>query len=237
MRDRLRGFRLPAVEVVPLLLMMVVAGGVWAFIALAEEVTEGDTHGFDTALILALRQPGDHAQPIGPFWMPAMARDITSFGSVFAISFIVLVVAGWLVLAKKGRAAVLLLAAAGGGTLLVSLLKASFERPRPDLVAHGAQVFTSSFPSSHALVSTTVYLTLGVIVMRYSDRLALKSYALIVPLVLAVLIGLSRVYLGVHWPTDVLAGWALGAAWACFIWLVALWLQGAGEIETPGSDS
>jgi undecaprenyl-diphosphatase len=223
--------RLPRFEAVPVLLMLVVACGLWAFVGLAEEVMEGETHGFDSRIILAMRHAGDPAQPIGPYWLPAFARDVTSFGSSFGLIFIAAAVIGWLLMSRKPHAALLLTAALAGATALANIMKYAFGRPRPELVAHQAQVFTSSFPSSHALVSTTVYLTLGVIAMRYAPTRRLKIYVMSVAILLAVLIGLSRVYLGVHWPTDVLAGWALGAVFASLIWLVALWLQRRGAVE------
>ncbi|QKP78668.1 phosphatase PAP2 family protein [Methyloligella sp. GL2] len=197
---------------------------------------EKDVFDFDSWLILALREPGDTAQAIGPVWLPAMMRDITSFGSTFALIFISLTVVGWLLLSRRPHGAILLAVALIGGTVLANGLKLFFDRPRPDLVAHGTDVFTASFPSSHAMLATTVYLTLGVMVMRFTPALHLKIYAISVALLLSVLIGMSRVYLGVHWPTDVIAGWAVGAAWASLTWLVAIWLQRRGEVETvlPG---
>ena len=101
-----------------------------------------------------------------------------------------------------------------GGTVLSFGLKLVFERPRPDLVAHLVEVQTASFPSAHAMLSATTYLTLGALLARFEDRRRLKSYVLGVAIGLTVLVGISRIYLGVHWPTDVIAGWCAGAAWA-----------------------
>jgi undecaprenyl-diphosphatase len=119
--------------------------------------------------------------------------------------------------------------------LLSSLLKLGFDRPRPDLVAHGAQVYSASFPSGHALMSAVAYLTLGALLARVQKGRRLKLYVLAVAVTLTFLIGVSRVYLGVHWPTDVLAGWCIGSAWALTCWVLAIWLQGRGEME--GSDA
>ena len=107
-----------------------------------------------------------------------------------------------------------LLVAVGGGVLLSTLLKIGFDRPRPDLVPHGAVVY-ASFPSGHAMLSAVVYLTLGALLARVQPRRLLKLYLLGLAILLTVAVGISRVYLGVHWPTDVVAGWAsapLGAA-------------------------
>jgi undecaprenyl-diphosphatase len=126
------------------------------------------------------------------------------------------------------------LASVGGGIALSSALKVGFERPRPDLVAHLVDVHTLSFPSGHAMVSAVTYLTLGALLAQIQAREGLKAYVLGVAVVLTLLIGLSRVYLGVHWPTDVVAGWCAGTAWAIGCWVIATWLQGAGRIEQGG---
>jgi undecaprenyl-diphosphatase len=129
---------------------------------------------------------------------------------------------------------VLLAVSVGGGTLLSTLLKLGFDRPRPDLVAHLVDVRTLSFPSGHAMLSAVTYLTIGVLVARVSPKRRIKVYVTAVALVLTLAIGLSRVYLGVHWPTDVLAGWSIGAAWAMACWLGAVFLQRRGSVESEG---
>jgi undecaprenyl-diphosphatase len=134
-------------------------------------------------------------------------------------------------LARKRGAALLVLASVGGGALLSTLLKLSFERPRPDLVPHAVAVYTASFPSGHAMLSAVTYLTLGTLLARIQPRRRLRAYIVAVAVLLTLLVGTSRVYLGVHWPTDVLAGWCLGAAWAMLCWAVALWLQRRGRVE------
>ncbi len=221
----------PEVEAIPVMLIALIAAGIWVFIEIADEVIEGESRAFDEWLMLSLRSPDDHANPLGPAWLEETARDITAFGSTFALIFISLVVFFWLLMTKRPHGALLLAIALIGGTLLNNGLKFLFDRPRPDLVAHGTEVFTLSFPSSHAMMSATVYLTLGVMVMRYSSALRLKIYAMSVAILLAVLVGVSRVYLGVHWPTDVVAGWAVGAVWASACWLFILWLQRRGQVE------
>ena len=125
----------------------------------------------------------------------------------------------------------LLLVAVVGGILLTALLKLGFDRPRPDLVPHLAQVFTASFPSGHAKLSAVTYLTLGALLARIHSQVRVKAYLLLLGLLLTLLVGVSRVYLGVHWPTDVLAGWMLGGAWALLCWLAMGWLQRHRYIE------
>ena len=137
----------------------------------------------------------------------------------------------YLLLAGKRAASLLVATSVGGGIVLASLLKFFFQRARPDLVPHGAEVYTASFPSSHAMMSAVVYLTLGALLARIAEAPRLRIYFLALAALLTAMVGVSRVYLGVHWPTDVIAGWAIGSAWAMFIWLIALWLQRRGRIE------
>jgi undecaprenyl-diphosphatase len=141
-------------------------------------------------------------------------------------------VIGFLVFVRKRGAALLVAVSVGGGSALGHLLKFGFDRPRPDLVPHGVLVHTASFPSSHAMMSAVVYLTLGALLARVQPRRRVKAYLLFLGILLTLIVGSSRVYLGVHWPSDVLAGWTLGAAWALLCWLVALWLQRRGQVET-----
>lgn len=204
-----------------LLPLMLVAGGAASFIAILDEVVEGDTRAIDQAIILAFRVPGDPADPIGPSWVEESVRDLTSLGSAPALVIAVLAIVGFLALAKAWRLAIFTLVASGGGLILSSLLKFVVDRPRPELVPHGNIIYTSSFPSGHSMMSAVVYLTLAALVVRLMEKRRLKAYALGVALALALMIGVSRIYLGVHWPSDVLAGWAAGAAWALACWLVA----------------
>ena len=118
-----------------------------------------------------------------------------------------------------------------GGEIIGTVLKIGFHRPRPELVAHSARVFTASFPSAHAILSAVTFLTIGALLTRaHADR-RVKIYFMALAVLLTVAVGLSRVYLGVHYPTDVLAGWCVGAAWAALCWVVALWLQVRGQVE------
>ena len=208
----------------------------WGFVELAGEVLEGETHAFDERILLALRNATDRSDPLGPGWLEELMRDVTGLGSTGVLTFITLAAAGFLALNRKTHAALFVVAAVGGGMLLSTLLKMGFDRPRPDLVPHGALVYTASFPSGHATLSAVVYLTLGALLARVQPRFVLKLYLLGLAILLTVTVGISRVYLGVHWPTDVLAGWAIGAAWALFCWAAALWLQRRGQVEGPGPD-
>jgi undecaprenyl-diphosphatase len=206
-------------ELVVLVALLVVVAGTWAFIALAGEVIEGDTQGFDERLVLAMRQANDPAKPIGPAWTQEVGRDLTALGGVAVLMLVTLAVTGYLFLAGRYRMTAFVLAATLGGLAVSSLLKSAFDRPRPSVVPHLSQVYTSSFPSGHSMMSAVVYLTLGALLAQIADRRRLKFYALAVAVLLAVLVGVSRVYMGVHYPTDVLAGWTAGLVWATLCWL------------------
>lgn len=213
------------------------AGAIWGFAELASEVIEGDTHAFDEAILLALRSPTDLSDPIGPGWLEELMRDVTALGGMGVLTFITLAVAVFLALERKVHAALFVLLAVGGGMLLSTLLKMGFDRPRPDLVPHGAEVYTASFPSGHAMLAAVVYLTLGALLVRVQPNRVIKLYLLGLAILLTVAVGVSRVYLGVHWPTDVVAGWAIGAAWALLCWAAALWLQRRGQVELADPDA
>lgn len=218
-------------EAIVLALLFVAALAIWTFIAIAEEVVEGDTLGFDEWAIRALRRPDDLARPIGPDWCAEIGRDLTALGGVTVLALITAAVCGFLWLRRMFGAMWLVLAATLGGLIASTLLKFAFARPRPEIVPHLSLVQTSSFPSGHSMLAATVYLTLGALLGRFAASLRLKAYFLLVALVLTFLVGASRVYMGVHYPTDVLAGWAAGLAWALLCWLFARYLQQRGAVE------
>lgn len=217
--------------------LLVAAGGILGFLSVAEEMRAGELQAFDTSILLALRSPHDLADPIGPQWLEIAMRDITSLGSIPVLALIVAVVMGYLVLARKPAIALLVAVSVGGGVLLGHLLKLGFERPRPDLVAHLVDIHTLSFPSSHAMLSAVTYLTIGVLLTRVEQRRIVRLYILVVAVGLTLLVGASRIYLGVHWPSDVLAGWCAGAAWAMACWVALALAQGrwsrSGEATVP----
>jgi undecaprenyl-diphosphatase len=228
-----KAIRLALGEIGAVIAIGVIALGVFGFVTLADEIFEGDTHSFDQSLLLALREPGDPDNPVGPAWLEYAIADITALGGYAVLTLLVAGVVLYLLAAGKRGTALLVAGSVISGTVMMSLLKLGFDRPRPDLVAHLSHAQNSSFPSGHATVSAIAYLTLGVLLARAHARRRTKVLVMTYAITLTLLIGMSRVYLGVHWPTDVLAGWALGAAWAALWWLLAWWLQRRGQIEQP----
>lgn len=218
--------------------MLLCVGGLWCFVAVADEVFEGDTQSFDNWAIKAMRNPDDLNDPIGPPWLEEIGRDLTALGGIVVLTIVTLAITGFLWLSGKRREVWLLLAATLGGVMIASIFKVTFDRPRPDLVPHLSHVASSSFPSGHSMMSAIVYLTLGTVVAEVVTTNRLKFYCLAVAIAIVLLVGVSRVYLGVHYPTDVLAGWSAGLVWAMLCWLVARLLRGnspklANAVNSP----
>ena len=223
-------------ELAVLLAIIGVAAGIWAFGAIADEVMEGDTQPFDRAVLLAMRR-ADNLAPIGPSALQEAARDITGLGGAAVLSLLTLTVSGFLTLDGKRRMALFVLGSVASGMLITGSLKATFNRPRPDLVPHATRVSTPSFPSGHAMMAAVTYLTLGALLARSQERKRLKAFLMLLAVGLTFMIGLSRVYLGVHWPTDVFAGWTAGGSWALLCWFVARRLQSRRALEPEAQHS
>lgn len=221
-------------EVAVLAIMLAVVLSGFVFLEVADEVVEGETQAFDEAILLALRHPTDLHDPIGPRWLEQWAVELTSLASTPVVLLITIAAAGYLLIDRRVRMAGLVVVSVGGGMIASTLLKYTFARPRPDLVPHIVDAYTSSFPSGHATAAAVAYLTLGGILSWSQQRRRMKIYILSVAIGLTLIIGMTRVYLGVHWPTDVLAGWALGAGWA-LAWsgiAIVVSRRGAGPAET-----
>lgn len=199
---------------------LVLLGSVLLILNLAGEVLEGDTLDFDKRMLSALRKADNPAQPIGPAWLETAAFDITALGGPTVLGMTVLAVVGFLVLHGMYRNAAFVFFATVGAWMLNDLLKEVFARPRPQVVPHLRQVMTLSFPSGHALTSAAVFLTLGALLMRVAQTRLVKFYIMFIAMFATLLVGTTRVYLGVHYPTDVLAGWLIGISWALFCWLL-----------------
>ena len=194
--------------------------GLWVFAAVAEEVFEGESHWLDGAILLALRADGMD-DPIGPAWFEYAMSDITALGGYTVLTLLVVLSVIYLLLQRRAATAAMVVCAVISGTLVVSLFKVVFDRARPDLVDHLTHATSSSFPSGHASAAALTYLTLGLLLASAQELRRTRIFIVTSALIIAVLVGVSRVYLGVHWPSDVLAGWGFGAAWAVGWWLTA----------------
>lgn len=216
-----------------LLLFLLAVGLMGGFAALAEEVLEGETSAFDHSITWLFRLPPDHVAPIGPPWLTKAIIDITALGSVSVLTLVTLLAIAFLLILKRWRQSLLVAAAIASGALASTLLKAIFARPRPDLVPHLVEVNTLSFPSGHATNSAIVYLTLAILLARTFTERSIRIFILAVAIGLTIAIGITRVFLGVHYPSDVIAGWTAGAAWALLISAIARLLQRRQQIEPP----
>lgn len=208
-------------EFVLLTTLVTVCVGVWIFVELAGAVAGNSHLETETKIMRAFRNPADLSQPIGPWWLGELARDITSLGSALMVITMTLLVSGFLLLRKQYGRVLLIVLTIGGGYALNKTLKLAFDRTRPDIVPHLVEVSTSSFPSGHSMASSVVYITLAALLAQASQSRREKIYIILAAFFLTFVIGLSRVFLGVHYPTDVLAGWSAGTAWALVCWLIA----------------
>ena len=204
-------------------------GGMIGFAALSLAVSDGHLSGLDQTLLLFFRDPHDVTDAWGPTWFEETAIELTALGGYPILLMTSFLVLSALLLARKYAAALLLVAGLASGSAASTALKLLFDRPRPDLVEHLDRTFTSSFPSAHAMVSMVTWLTLASIAIRFIEHGRLRGFVLVSALVLALIIGTSRVYLGVHWPSDVLAGWCIGLCWAAGCWLTAHYITNRPE--------
>jgi undecaprenyl-diphosphatase len=197
-------------------------------------VLDGETQAFDERILRSLRKADDPTQPLGPRWLEFAALDVTALGSATVLGLTVAAVIGYLLLQGLPRMALFVFIASMGGSILNTFLKTLFARPRPAVVPHLREVMSLSFPSGHAMTSAAVYLTLGVLLMRVSSRRVTRWYCMGVAALATVLVGASRVYLGVHYPTDVLAGWMIGLSWALLCWIVERTLERRAVLARAG---
>lgn len=213
-----------------LTVILVIVAGTWAFIHLADEVREGETERFDHRIN---RYCYEHR---GPRWLQEGGRDVTALGGVTVLTLFTAAVVGYLLLSERYGIAVLVLVATLGGLVVCSGLKHWIDRPRPPLRPGDTIVYTQSFPSGHSALSAASYLTLGSLLARSVKSRLLKFYFLCLALAATFLVGLSRVYLCAHYPTDVLAGWCVGIVWALICWAIARELQHRRLVESGGDD-
>ena len=206
------------IESSALVLVIGVTGTLWAFFNVASEMQEGDTAALDRHILLALRNPADLSDPIGSRSFEEAMRDVTALGGFTVVTLVTLVASAAFLLHKRPRHALIMLLTVGMANISSEILKHVYARPRPDLVPHGSYVYSASFPSGHSTLSAATYLTLAMLLASLEPHRGGKVLVYMLSLLLILSIGFSRVYLGVHWPSDVLAGWTLGGAWALAAW-------------------
>ena len=204
---------------------------VFLFMRLAGEVMEGDTQALDVQIVRSLRDAADPARPIGPQWMESVLIDVTALGSSVVLGLIVLIITGYLLLEARYVTALIVLVTSISGEIVNELLKLLVDRPRPTVVPHLRTVVTASFPSGHAMESAIIYLTLGALLMRVVEGRITKIYCMGMAIFLTFIVGVSRVFLGVHYPTDVVGGWMLGFLWAALTFLITRRFEPAVDQE------
>ncbi len=206
-------------ELSVLIAVALIVAGTWLFVVIAGVVVEGGTQHIDERVMQSLRRADDPAVPIGPAWVRDAAADFTALGGGLILTMLSLAVAGFLLLHRRYGAFCLLLMASSGGALVNVALKLAFARGRPTIVPRLVAVSDSSFPSGHAMSSATIYLSLAVLLAGVTASRRDRLYILSIALTLTFLVGMSRIVLGVHYPSDVLAGWTAGIVWALVCWL------------------
>lgn len=229
-----RALRIARTEIAALSALFIVAMGIVVFADLAGDMGQGDGLAFDQAVLSALRPHADPSDALGPWWLEEAAADLTSLGGIAVLGLFAVIVLLFLMLQRKHLSALLLIVGLTGGVALSEALKAVFERDRPPEVFQAVETINASFPSGHALLSAVFYLSIGVMLTRAFPRRRFKAYVLGVAIALTLIVGLTRVYLGAHWTTDVLAGWSVGSAWAMTLGLVAYGVQRRQAVHRDG---
>lgn len=208
-----------------LLWLALIAGLVFLFFFFAKYAVGDDDHTIDNQILLMFRNPDNLAEPIGPHWLYEFVRDFTALSGWPVLTIFTAIIGGYLAMRKKWGTLLLLLAAVFGESFIVESIKGFFGRERPTVVPHLLDVSNYSFPSGHSASAMAVYLTLAVIISRATKEYRARLYVITVAIIFACSIAVSRLYLGVHYPSDVAAGLALGAAWAAIVWLAAYYID------------
>lgn len=217
-----RALTLARTEISALAALFIMAFGALTFADLAEDMREPDGQMFDARVLYALRPYADDpSRPWGPWWLKEAASDLTSLGGISVLALFATIVVVFLLIQRKWLSSALLVLGLIGGVALSEGLKAIFERDRPPVIYQATETINASFPSGHALLSAVFYLSLGVMLTRAFPEKRFKAYVLGVGVLITLIIGITRIYLGAHWASDVFAGWSVGAAWAMALWLVS----------------
>lgn len=212
-------------EIKVLLALLVLLICVLVFLEIGDAISAGETRKFDLSILEFFRSEDDFSKPAGPSWITNFMTDVTALGGGYVLAIMSVFVLIFLILQKHYDAFWLLLAATAGGALISFGLKEIYGRERPDLEFRLITTTYFSFPSGHSMMSAVLYLTQAAIVARFQRTWKIRIYILSAALFLTLIIGASRVYLGVHYPTDVIGGWTIGLAWASFCWFAAWYIQ------------
>ena len=212
-------------EIRLLLALLFMTLGLLVFLVITGVVVTGNTSHMDELIVKSLREPNNPSKPRGPYALIGIMRDVTSLGGATFVTLTTIFASIYLLLVKKRRSLMLVLLAIIGGGILESILKTLVARQRPSPIFQLMPEYSHSFPSGHSMMSAVVYLSIAVLLARMQKSKAIRIYVVFVALFLTFIIGISRIYLGVHYPTDVLAGWALGLAWASFVWFLSWYLE------------
>lgn len=214
---------------VPLLALLLALAGLWGFLEIADDVQDAETTHIDQWIFERL---AIYDRASG-FWQES-GRDLTALGGTTVITLMVTSVTLFLLFKRQWKSSVFVVVAVLGGLGISLLLKDLYDRERPHLVVHQSHVMTSSFPSGHAANSAVAYLTMAILLSKLVESPRMKAYIVGVGLLIPLLVGFSRVFVGVHWPTDVVAGWLIGLSWGLAVHAAATYLQRRGGIEPEG---
>ncbi|MBA3393563.1 MAG: phosphatase PAP2 family protein [Deltaproteobacteria bacterium] len=207
-----------------------------AFAGLASNVLEAETDTIDHAILMALRS-ADGTNPIGPAWLERGIVNLSALGSTSVTVLIIVLASVFLLLDRRPRQAMLVIATTASAGFILLLLKTSIGRERPSIVKHIDIAGGLSFPSGHTLLAAVLYPTLGMLIASNLRGRHLKIFVFAVAALLALVVGLTRVYIGVHYPTDVLGGWCLGVAVSIGAGLAIGKLKKEGIVERPKGET
>jgi len=211
------------------------AASVFVFAVLAFVISNSNLEGVECDFLFSLRDATEPAVLNGPGWLSYFMLNVTALGGWPLMTVFSALLAFAFALARRWSFLFILLAVVTGESVITGLLKDLFARARPDVVPHLIYASSSSFPSGHAASAAAVYFTAGLALANMATRKALRLYIFAASLSIVFLIGISRVYLGVHYPSDVIAGWCVGAAWASIVWLVAWRIEMGGPGQRSSS--
>ena len=193
--------------------------GLMSFFTIAAAVAAGLTKNYDQIILVSLRSSGNLSFPLYGKWLLPVMKGITSLGNTESLTLITIIISFYMILKKEYSTAVILVASVLSASLIDILLKSAFARTRPAVVPHLVAAYYYSFPSGHAFITTVLFSSLEFILLKSVSRRIIKYFTISLTVTVLFLIGFSRVYLGVHYPSDILGGWSAGLFWFSFVWI------------------